>query len=787
VVRALDRKLVRDLWQLRSQVVTVALVVASAFSGFAGSLATYFSLVQARDDFYASARFAHVFIELKRAPLALAARLERIDGVAGVRATVIFDVTLDVPNVAEPVTGRLIGLPDSAAAGLNALVIRRGRMPEPHSASEVVVSEGFASARGVVPGASLEALINGKLQTLHVAGIGLSPDYIYATRGGAFPDDRSFGVLWMARESLSAAYDMEGAFNHVDLRLAPGASERRVIDAADRLLAPYGGTRAYGRDQQVSHRILGQEIDQWKVIGTLIPSIFLAVSAFLLNVVLGRQVATQRGQIAALKALGYGNGTLLRHYLSQVVVIVALGIAAGTAIGWWFGSAVTGLYADFFHFPSYRFRMPAWVMLAAGLVTLGAAMSGASMAVRKTVSLAPAEAMQPPAPGRYRRTLIERLGLGRMLPASTRMTLRNLERRPWRALLTTLGIGSAMAIVIAGMFWRDALDEMIAVQFENAQRGDAEIALVEPQPAAVIADVARLPGVLRVEAFRDVPVRLVAAHRSYRTALQGIPPGSELRRLLDAERRPIDVPPEGVLLTDRLAERLDVRPGDRLRIEVLSGEMRQRDVVVAGTVADMVGAFAYMSLDALGGMIGEAGLVSSLSLRVDPAESAALFRALKQMPRVATAASKEAMLANFRETSARNVLFYTSVLTAFAVVIAIGIVYNNARIALQERAWELASLRVLGFTRAEVSTFLLGELALELVAALPLGCLIGYGLAWIMVAAMQHELMSIPVVVLPRTYALAALAVVTAGIVSALIVRLRIDALDLVAVLKTRE
>ncbi|HEU5479953.1 MAG TPA: ABC transporter permease, partial [Candidatus Tumulicola sp.] len=324
-------------------------------------------------------------MELKRAPLALIRDFERIPGVAAVQATVVFDVVLDVPNVAEPVTGRLIGLANGDASTLDAVVIRRGRMPEPRSPSEVVVSEGFATARGLAPGASLKALINGKLQTLQVVGIGLSPDYIYATRGGAFPDDRNFGVLWMARESLAAAYDMEGAFNHLALRLAPGAPERAVLDAADRLLRRYGGTRAYGRDQQASHRILGQEIDQWKVIGALIPSIFLAVSAFLLNVVLGRQVATQRGQIAALKALGYGNRALLRHYLLQVVAIVTIGVAIGVGIGWWFGSAVTRLYADFFHFPSYRFSIPAWVLLVAGAITFGAGMSGAIIAVRKTV------------------------------------------------------------------------------------------------------------------------------------------------------------------------------------------------------------------------------------------------------------------------------------------------------------------------------------------------------------------------------------------------------------------
>ncbi len=541
-------------------------------------------------------------------------------------------------------------------------------------------------------------------------------------------------MFWIARERLATAYDMEGAFNHVAVRLAPGASERAVIDALDRLLEPYGGMNAHGRDEQLSHRILSQEINQWKVIGTLIPTIFLAVAAFLLNVVLNRQVATQREQIAALKALGYANGAIAAHYLLQVVCIVFIGIAIGIAVGFWWGGAVTRLYAEFFHFPAYSFFLPPWVVLAAGSVTLVAAVGGAMGAVRKAVTLAPAEAMRPPAPGRYGPTLLERAGLGRMLTPAMRMVIRNMERRPLRALLTTAGMAAAMAIIISGMFWRDALEYMIEVQFEAAQPGDAEIALVEPMSSRARHEIARMPGVMMT---RGLARRRGPAGR--RSPLlpdrhPGHPAASELRRPLDADRNRIPIPAEGLLLTDRLAERLEVRVGDTLQVEVLTGNRNKRTVPVVGVVRDLIGLFAYMNLDALYALTGEADTVSGFSVRLDRSQSDALYRHLKEFPRVATVASKVAMLANFRATSARNVLFFTTILTAFAAVIAIGVVYNNARIALQERAWELASLRVLGFTRGEVSTFLLGELAIEVAAALPLGCVLGYLLSWAIVA-----------------------------------------------------
>jgi putative ABC transport system permease protein len=786
-VKAIDRKLLRDLWHLRSQVITVALVVGSAFAGFVGSIATYESLVAARESFYDSARFAHVFADLKRAPRALERRLADIPGVSDAETTVVFDATLDVAHVAEPVIGRMIGLPVDGQPRQNQLVIRQGRAPEPGRGGEAVVSKGFAGARGLRPGDKVGVLLNGRRETLSIVGIGLSPEYIFATQGGAFPDDRNFGVFWLERERLATAYDMEGAFNHVVLRLAPGASEPAAIAALDALLEPWGGLSAHGRDEQLSHRILAQEISQWKVIGTLIPTIFLVVASFLLNVVLGRQVATQREQIAALKAMGYGNGALVRHYLLQVAAIVVLGIALGIGAGWWFGEAVTGLYAEFFHFPAYRFAMPLWVVLAASAITLAAAVAGTLGAVQGAVGIAPAEAMRPPYPGVYRATLMERLGLGRLLTPAMRMTFRNMERRAGRALLTTLGIAAAMAIVICGMFWRDALDYMIDVQFIAAQRADAEIALTEVSDPGAAREIGRLSGVMLAEGSRSAAVRLVAGHRSYRTAIQGIPRGGELRRPLDADLRPIAVPADGVLLTDRLAERLGVRPGDTIRVEVLTGKRNHRELPVMGTVHDLIGLVAYMDLAALNRIAGDGDTISAVATRLDPDAAEALFRRLKEFPRIAIAASKSAMLENFRETSARNVLFFTTILTGFAAMIAIGVVYNNARIALQERTWELASLRVLGFTRGEVSTFLLGELALEIALALPLGGALGYLLSWSIVRMSHTDMIAIPIVIAPRTYAFAALAIVAAGVASALVVRRRIDRLDMVGALKTRE
>jgi putative ABC transport system permease protein len=787
-VRAIDRKLVRDLAQMKAQAATIALVIACGVAALVAALATFHSLRRSQEAFYVESNFADVFASLKRAPLALQPQLEAIPGVAAVELRVVHDVTLDVPGSAAPPVGRMISLPDRGPPLMNRLHLRAGRMPEGGRDDEAVVSEGFAKAHGLVPGDAIRALVNGRYQRLTLVGIALSPEYVFAIRGGEpLPDDRQFGILWVPRAGLAAAYDMTGAFNDLVVALAPGASEGAVIAALDALLTPYGSLGAYGRAEQMSHRFVEDEIRQQGTMAETMPPVFLLVAAFLLNVVLARIVAAQREQIAALKSLGYDNRAVALHFLKFVLVIAALGLAAGLALGTWLGVLMTDNYVNFFRLPAMHFVLPPSVPLLAAGVTLVAAGGAAIASVRSVVRLAPAEAMRPPAPRTFRRTFLERAGPLSRVGTRARFVVRNLAGRPLRALVTIAGIALALPVTILGLFWVDALDHMIDVQFNAVERGDATIAFAEGVDAGVVREIARLPGVRLAEGFRAVPVRLVAGHRDYRTAIVALDRDGALRRLFDDRVRRVPIPAEGLVLTDRLAERLGVRPGDTVVVAVLEGERPVHEVQVTATIAEMLGLNAYMDLSALHRLLREGDVVSGVSVAVDPAAADAVYAQLKTFPRVATVAVKATALESFRRTTMSFVLVFTGILTAFAVVIAIGVVYNNARIALAERAWELASLRVLGFTRGEVSAMLFAELAIEVLLALPLGLWLGYQfVAWLL-AYHATELFRIPPVIAPRSYAIAALVVVAAALASAWIVRRRIDRLDLVGVLKTRE
>ena len=786
-MKSLERKLLRDLWSLKTQVVSIALVIACGIGAFIGSLSTYSSLVWSRAHYYDTARFAHVFATAKRAPQSLAAKIHAIAGVSEVETRVVRDSQLSIPGVTPPMIARLIGFDFAHPPGMNRLTLKSGRWPAPGAKGEVVVNQRFLEARSLKLGAQMNVLLNGKLERLALVGTVLTPEYIYATRGGGMPDDEWFAVLWIDAQALAAAFNMEGAFNSVLLRLQRGTSPEATVEALDRLLEPYGGFGAVGREDQVSDKILSQEINQQRIFGTVLPAIFLLVAAFILNVVLHRQVNAQRGEIAALKALGYEDRAIAWHYLKFASVIVLLGVAIGVWLGWWLGNAMTGLYTDFFHFPEFHYRLEPWLLLASAGAALAAAFGGALAAIRGVVRLRAAEALRPPAPAEFRPLMIERLGYAGLLTPAQRMIMRNLERKPLRAAITVAGIAGSVAILIAGTFWSDAIEWFMDVQFNMVQRAQVNVGFAEPVSRAVRWELERLPGVKQAEVTRAIPVRLRAGHRSYRTAIQGLADDATLLRILDAELREAKPAPGGVLLTTRLAERLGVAPGDDVIAELLEGKRIKAPLRVSGTVRELAGMNAWMRLEDLNRLAREGAMVSGAGLLVDRAQESALLERLKQMPAAAVVIVNRTLVDTFRETSAKNVLFFTAILSAFAATIAVGVVYNSARIQLAERAWELASLRVLGFTRGEVSVLLLAELALEIAAAIPLGFAAGYGLAALLLALMPHEMIEFPLVISRLTYLYAGVVVVAAGVVSALVVRNRIDNLDMVGVLKTRE
>jgi putative ABC transport system permease protein len=785
---ALNIKLIRDLRRLWAQVLAIALVVGGGVATVILAAGSYRSLDETRAAYYERYRFADVFATVRRAPKAVLDRIAEIPGVAAVDGRIAKFALLDIATMTEPATGLVISLPEAREPVLNRLYMRAGRVPEPGRQEEVVVNESFAEAHRFTPGSRFAAILNGSKRELTIVGIALSPEYVYAVGpGDIIPDGRRFGVMWMSERALASAYDLEGAFSSVSLKLLPGTSEREVTTRLDALLDRYGGRAAYGRKDQTSHAWLDHELDMLNSVSRTLPPIFLLVSAFLVNLTLSRLVSIEREQIGLLKAVGYRNSAIVLHYLKFVVAIAGIGIVIGSVVGTRLGAYVTHLLEDFFRFPFLLFGSTPDLYVIAATLSLSAAIFGALGALREVVKLAPAVAMQPPTPPSFRRLLPAGLGVTSLVSQPTRMMLRNVGRHPIRSSSTMLGMALATAILIVSLFTGGTMEQLINVTYFLADRQDATISFFEKRPHEVAFQIARLPGVLAAEPYREVPVRIRNGHLERRIIVRARPRQADLNRVIDADLRPVVLPESGLAISGMLAGILKVRVGDTVELDLLDGPRRTISLPVAALIEDYLGIRGMMDREALARLLREAPAANGVNVSLDERMRDEFYEAVKAMPVVSSLSLQARSLANFREVAALIVTTMASIYTGLAAVIAFGVVYNSARVSLSERARELASLRVLGFTRGEVLRILLLELGLVTLVAQPLGWAMGYGLAWIMKTNLAGELMRVRLVVEPSTYLLASAIVIAAAGLSALVVRRRVVRLDLVSVLKTRD
>ncbi len=785
---ALDRKLLRDLGRLWAQAVAVALVMACGVATLILAIGAYRSLEETRAAYYERYRFGDIFASATRAPQGLADRIAEIPGVMAVQTRISQSVILDIDGMREPATGIAISIPDHAEPLLNRLYLRRGRLPDVGRADEVTVNEPFAQAHGFSIGDRFRTIIDGTRRTLVIVGVALSPEYVYALGpGDMVPDSRRFGVLWMSEKALAAITDRIGAFNSVSLSLMQGANETEVIARLDRLLARYGGTGAYDRADQMSNAFLDSELKQLRAMARIIPPIFLLVSAFLINMVLTRLIALEREQIGLMKAIGYSSIAIAWHYLKLVIAISVIGIAIGTVAGTFLGRGMTRLYGEFFSFPFLIFRQNLDIYAIAGGISVAAAMAGALRAISATIALAPAVAMQPAAPTVYRQLWGGYLHPAMFFSQLTVMALRHLIRRPARSLMTILGISLACALLVTALFTIDSVDSMIETVFFRTERQDATLTFAANATPSALQSAENLPGIVRAEPFLAASAVLRNGQYSKRMTITGKPPESDLSRVLDPDFNAITMPENGLALSQRVANQLRLKRGDMVEVSFQTGRRRTLAIPVTEIVETLVGLAAYMDINALSRVMLDGPRMSGVHIAIDASQLDALYAKIKTIPVIMTIALQGISKQQFRETIEKNITIMVTVYVTLAVIIAFGVVYNSARIQLSERARELASLRVLGFTRSEVAHVLRVELATMLGLAVPLGWLIGYLFAWATIQGFASDLFRVPFVVDPATFAVSGLVVIGASALSWLIVRQRINRLDMIRVLKTRE
>jgi len=786
-VRALDVKMLRDLRRIWAQTLAIAVVLGCGIMVLVGAQGTLRTLSGTQAAYYERYRFADVFAAMTRAPVSILDEVARIDGVAQAEGRITLSAVLDIDDMNEPASARILSLPSDGAI-LNVPLVRQGRLPHPDSADEVAINEAFGEENGLVPGSRFRGVLNGQMRNLEVTGWVLSPEFVYTIApGGIMPDNRRFGLIWMNETAVAAVQDMTGAINDISLRLTRDADPRAVIDRLDGILDRYGGTGAHGRDRQMSHAFLDGELQQLEVMSTYMPPIFLVVAAFLVNMVLGRMIAMERAQIGLLKAVGYGSGEIAWHYLKLAILIGVIGIAVGWGFGWLVGEAMIGLYGEFFRFP-FILRDPSLAaLLISALLGLATVIFGGMRAVWASVRLPPAEAMSPPAPPSFTRGAVDRLLVGMRLQQTTMMIFRSIIRWPGRAVITLFGVSASVGVLVMSYFMFDAVGMIRDTMFERSNRQQVTLALGQNAPEAAVLDALTLPGVRQAEGAFAMPVRVTHGHRDRLTALSAHFAGNDLVRLIDDAGTVVAMPAEGIVLPEMLARDLRVGAGEMLRIEMLAPPREVLELPVSSVIQQGMGQEVHIAAAALFAAMRVAPQVNQIHLLVEADAMAALNAQIKLTPAVAGLSDWAEVRRQFDATLSENLLTMVGIYTLIGVLIAIGVVYNAARIQLAERSYELASLRVLGFRRGEVAFVLVGEMMLLTLLALPFGWVLGYWLSLGLVGAMSTDLIQIPFLVTRRTYALAGIVVFVASLLSVLMVRRRLDKVDLAMALKARD
>lgn len=790
MIKALDIKLLRDLWRLKGQVISIGFVIASGVALLVMSLSTYEALRITSDAYYDRYRYGHVFAGAKRAPLHLEDRIRALEGVQTTQLRISMQAVLDIDGFTEPLMGRLVSIPEGRQPDLNQLVLRRGRLVEPGRPNEVIINESFANAHGLKLGDTIQAIINNNKRRLRIVGTAQSPEFIYVISPFALmPDKKRYGVLWLGRKAMEAAYDYDGAFNDLSLTVLRGTDTRQTIQALDAMLSPYGSVGAIDRRDHLSNWFVQNELTQNQASARILPTIFLLVAAFLTNTVLTRLIITERSEIGLMKAFGYSSREVGWHYAKFVIVITMLGVVFGWALGAMLGHLSTDSYARNLNLPMLIYRPSPLSFVIGAVVSLSVGLLATARAVSKAAALPPIVAMSPQEPPMFHGNSGVVQELMDTLDEPTRIIVRQITRWPFRAFATALGFAGAIAMMVLSLYFTDAVDEISRTHFGELQREDVALGFNDPQSSVVLTEIERLPGVLSAEPMRVVSVDLVSRHLKHRGTLHGISKGAKLTRIYDVRRGPVPVPAGGLVLTSRLAEKLDVRVGDQIEVRILEGRRPIENLTVADIYDSYIGMFAYLDIDVLNRMLKDRSVTQYVSASIDELQQEELLVELKNLPAVSTVALKSVAMSNFDQTIAETMMIFVGFFSAFSFALGFGVTYNAQRIALSERGRELATLRVLGFSHRDALYILLGETMVLVCLALPIGCLLGWLLTAVFVNAggFQTELMRLPLVITPASYGLAIVVLLIASAASGLAMKRWVDRLDLISVLKTRE
>lgn len=754
-MRALHRKLIRDLRGSAGTLLSVVAIIAIGTGSFIGLGSAQRILESSQAAYYRTYRFADFWIDVKKAPLTEVERIAAMPEIAAIDARVIFDVILDLDGEPKPITGRLISTP---ARGfdrtLNGICLIRGSGFSDDRNEEAIISEAFAAAHHLEVGDRIHVILNRKRESFVIVGTAISPEYVYMVRGPGdlIPDPHRFGILYVKDDYARDVLDFKDACNQIVGQVVPGTHDQIdvILDRIDRALHPFGVLELTPRRRQASHRFLSDEIKGLAVSATIMPAVFLGVAALVLNILMIRLAQRQRTVIGTLKAIGYTDRAVMVHFLSFGVAVGLIGGLAGAALGIGLTHLMLDAYREFFQFPTFLYRSYPDLMLFGLMISVAFSLVGTIRGVREVLRLQPAEAMRQRPPDRGGSIFLERFPrIWRLFGFRTHMALRSLFRNRTRTVTAIVATALATSIIFMSIASYDSFLYLVQYQFDMVAHSDVDIGMRDEASMRALYEARSLPGVDYAEPLLGVRCDLRHGRNARRMVITGLSESHRLTTPMDADQKPIRIPDDGLVLSRKLAELLDVRVGDKLEMTPVRGRRETRHVRVASIVETFLGMDCYADIRYLSRVVGESLAINAVQLAVSPAKVGELLRDIKTIPNAQGLGVRADAKASIEQTLVDTSLFSIGIMVIFAGVIAFGSTLNNALIEIGDRLREISTLRVIGYHPGQIAGILFRQSLATFVVGLLLAFPLGYYMVRLIATAYDSELYRMPVIIRP--------------------------------------
>jgi putative ABC transport system permease protein len=718
-------------------------------------LSAYHNLNQAKERYYRQCRMADFWIELKKVPESELDAVAKLPGVTEIRSRIQFLATVDLENVEQPINGLVLSLPARRQPLINGIVLRQGGYFTDRRENEVIVNDSFARQHGLYPGRPIHLLLNNRRQELFIVGTAISSEFTYLLGPGALiPDPEHFGVFYVKRQFAEEVFDFEGAANQVMGRLAPDAHQAvdQVLRRAETLLDAYGVFTTTPLRLQASNQFLTSEIGGLRAFATVIPTIFLAVAALVLNVLMTRLARQQRTVVGTLKALGYSDAQVFVHFLKFGISVGVVGGLVGSVLGYALSAGMTEVYQQYFEFPDLGSGFHGYTHAVGMSVSLACALLGSLYGARSMLRLQPAEAMRPEPPRRGGAIWLERFRtVWNQLSSSWRMALRSVFRNRIRTLAAVFAATMGAGLLVTGFMMIEAQHFLLDFQYHRVTRSDIDLAFHDQRGDDAWDEVRRLPGVDHAEPVLEVACTFVHGPYRRKGGVTGLLPDARLTVPRNPAGQPIGLPGTGLVVTRRLAEILHASPGDTITLIPSIGERRPVEVRIAKVADSYIGLAAYADIRYLSRLMDEPLAMSGAQLITsgDPKAMSELYRELKQTPGVQSINARRDIVDNLTETLLQNQFVFIGTLVVFSGVIFFGSILNASLVNLAERQREVATFRALGYGPWQIGGIFLRESLITSLAGTLLGLPTGYLLTEVTALSYDSDLIRLPVISAP--------------------------------------